>query len=745
MERDLKELEDRLEKHFSCLRDKRLQTNVRLFVFEHGLNNDEIDNLSSLIREHITSTYPSSEFWLAWIIYATEIGYDYDGTEYWQSFSKLTPKWEYKGNRNQLKLWFRKFEREYFGFIPSGAWANHFSIICWPITHAILPKDLQLQLAQLLYKVRYGLTSDLINSPEELGQFLASRCWDQTSRFIHFSQQPLFLGQIASALLLHNQANLSSLLLQQDTLSRIIADLESEKNARNRFRKTKDHINKTKLKGLRETYSSTKVKSPDEVRSQNQRLNITPRLMLRKINKTDWDVFLELPDFTPLVNEITDLYSIIAESRCRVNSASGKPLAPGRLLGYGKQQVKLSRWPNPREVLIDFEEATPELNFILKSECLLETGPTWLFIISNDGYAYNLKTKVVRPNKSYVVVGKYIDVLDRSYFKQITLLCDGVNAIYLEIPALISDEMIKTLSNIGLDVASSIRFFPIGIPPHIWDGDGYVEWLISDIPHLAIQSSHRIKSAQLKIEGTSEQIDLSNIDRGENVFIQFDNLQIGVNKLTVSAELDDGQQASALLNINVREPRQWLPGQTQQNALIVIYNPRNPSLEDIWNGEISLEVHGPSERGINIIFKLYSRNQQACLSEVTSPKLKIPVSSEQFHSFFEREIQENKNIQRTFDRAYSCELIITAGALGEYKILAERKFTPLRWSVDLLNSGYTIELLDDTGTEKVAAIHHYLFDTPDVALDIGTEYQNSFFHEVQNQGGMYVASSNLNV
>ena len=94
------------------------------------------------------------------LVYAAELGYNYDGEEYWQSFENRTPGWSARGDREWIRSCFFRFQKEFLGAIPTGRWADHFSIICWPITHAILPLDLQRQLAQNLYEMRYALSPD---------------------------------------------------------------------------------------------------------------------------------------------------------------------------------------------------------------------------------------------------------------------------------------------------------------------------------------------------------------------------------------------------------------------------------------------------------------------------------------------------------------------------------------------------------------------------------------------------------
>ena len=97
--------------------------------------------------------------WLLWVVYATELGYDYDGDEYWHHFDNGRRGGGTEAVRSQLRTWFSKFRLTYHGVKPSGPWAEWFSFIAWPITHAILPRYLQWQFAKTLYDLRYRLVS----------------------------------------------------------------------------------------------------------------------------------------------------------------------------------------------------------------------------------------------------------------------------------------------------------------------------------------------------------------------------------------------------------------------------------------------------------------------------------------------------------------------------------------------------------------------------------------------------------
>src|ERR1700691_1731478 len=155
MPMSLEEWQKRLDGHFTRLARSRLASDLPIFALEHDLTAAEFREVSTLLRERLSLGLRLESHWLLWVVYATEMGYDYDGDEYWHSFEDRTPRWRDRGSRNQLCDWFTKFRATYHGVKPTGPWAEWFRFIAWPITHAILPKYLQLQFARALYNLRY--------------------------------------------------------------------------------------------------------------------------------------------------------------------------------------------------------------------------------------------------------------------------------------------------------------------------------------------------------------------------------------------------------------------------------------------------------------------------------------------------------------------------------------------------------------------------------------------------------------
>ncbi len=101
MAMDLAHWQKRLENHFRELSTHRRRKfpDRRIFGLEHGLDISETQALTTAVRAHIADGPPAWDHALAWMVYASEIGYRYSGDEYWQTFEDETPGWTINGDR----------------------------------------------------------------------------------------------------------------------------------------------------------------------------------------------------------------------------------------------------------------------------------------------------------------------------------------------------------------------------------------------------------------------------------------------------------------------------------------------------------------------------------------------------------------------------------------------------------------------------------------------------------------------
>ncbi len=729
----------RLEKHFNALRAQRTSAlgDKPLFALEHGLSEAERADLTA----QIGSSVPQSKFWLPWAVYAAELGYDYDGDEYWQSFEKKTPSWlVFGGDRSWIRDCYWQFHKEFGGARPSGRWAQHFPIICWPIKHAVLPVDLQRQLAEILYEIRFSFRPELFESPELLGAEIAARSWRASSRFQNLTEEPLLVGQIAAALLLHEE-ELSRSLILPDTLLRIAKNLESERRAREWLRDAQA-VARARMTGVVKVPSTTWEPTRQSGSGELRALGIEPSVFLRP-NQSSWDVLLEIPDLAPLLYKFPALQRVLNESPCVVAGSSGRPLARGRLLHYGPQTVVLKHWPEPKEVLLRFEMPVPELDYLLSGECMLRPGPKWLFKVSPDGVAYEVRGKVIRPGERYVVLSTDGPLELGHGTRNISLGCEGVSAAYREVPASLDEEGLRYLKELGLCPATGVHIQPVGIPPVKWDGEGHVEWLSTDRPCISVSSNRPVSAICLNLEGPdAATTEIPVATAGEVVFMELGELRRGSHRLHVLVLSPDApdQLLSGYVDVSIRDPRPWTKGLTDQNPLIVIVDPPNPSLEQLWSGRVSFELQGPPVRQVSGQLSFFQKRIGAASTfQRQLPVLLLPVDPATWRSYFSK-IQQNEAIQNAYDNAARCELTFNAGEIGQFSLVCERESIPLRWMLRWENHGYVLQLQDDTGGSTATTVA-YDFMKPDLPVPMNsTDFIQTGFR-VGPQGGLYVAKN----
>ncbi len=739
---DLAYWQDRLEQHFRELsvHRKGISPDRRVFGLEHGLDATETRALADGVRAHITGGPPLWKHALAWIVYAAEIGYRYSGDEYWQTFEQETPCWIINGDRYWLRRCFLWFEREFHGALPCGIWAKHFSIICWPITHAILPKDLQRQLARILYELRHSFSAELFESPSILGNFIAARSWNTTTRFQNLAQESQLLGQIAAALLLQGEFSTDSL-IHPAALKRIGEDLDRERRARDwlrvarRFAKERAQLRGLGLRGR------VTIPSPSNARTEITELGIEPRLVLRPIDSlhTSWEVSLEIPDLSHLLVRFPHTRDILTGSRCAVTGSKGRPLARGRCL-HGAQRVTLSRWPQADEVLLRFEQTDPQLEYLLRTECLLRPGPTRLFRIASDGLAYECRSLRVRPGARYIIVATAVPITSNGHTNQIELLCEGVYGSVLEVPSALDEDWEETLQQLGLGQAKTIEVWPAGLSAVIWDGEGYGEWLASERPCLGIQTDHPLTSLIISM-GTNKNLslDLTPVKPGEPIFVELPNLPIGLHTVHVSAQGNLAEQAGLIGDLDVvmriREARPWSPGVSPHGPLMVQMEPSAPTLEQFWEGRVDVTLRGPAGRNVKCRVSLFERDGYVSTVTKQLPPMPLPIDPDGWRAHFEKHFRKTREAEKFYDIARICELEFTANELGAFTIRCERDFTPLRWAVRRRSQGYFVRLLDDSGSDARPQVTCMAFETPCIEerIEITSEC------DVPETGGLYVA------
>lgn len=711
-------LHRRLESTFLALKVQREghEPAVPVFALEHGLSRPELDELKGLVNDAVRRNAIQRDDWLPFVVYAAEVGYEYSGDEYWQTFEARTPGWVHYGDRQYIRRMFNRFKDRFGGAKPVGRWADQFSIICWPITHAVLPTDLQRHLARLLFEYRTALTSEVLANPAELGRRLATRAWQFPSRFQIFAQNTDLLGQVAAALLVGDDHE--SPFLLSSTLHRIAEDLSRERESRRWLRDAKSTAIRIQIRGL-----VPKRQTPSRPRSGDNRARLPsasdPVLSLRR-GSGDWSVYLETADLSALAERLPHVHSEVGGLRSRINGLDGPPLARGRLLFPG-QLIRLSRWPEPPDPLISLENGSKEVNDLLADQCVLSPGPVWVFRIRDPAAAFEVRGKVVRPNHEYVVLTRNAFLADLpNWVSEITVETTGVRGVEMRVPSVVSPEDRSFLERIGLGAILNVDVRPVGLVPASWDGEGAAEWIAGDSPTVGVSSMMRPSHCLLTLDGDEHLVRWPDLD--QEIFVQLSDLEVGRHELEVSIIPRDATESGAhgSLAIVIRPPLARPSSGSMREGFVMVPSPANPTLTEMWDGSALVELHGPSGVPVNVDLCLKDgQNRQLARDQATT--VVLPVDKNAWRDLFAR-FRESEDVYRCYDEAESCLVTVSEPNLGSLSLHAEREFSALRWAGGADASGPFVRLVDNTAGGQLQTAYSP-FATPTVTkrLDLGSE------------------------
>jgi hypothetical protein len=740
MNMSLEQWQKRLEGHFTQLASTRSNSTFPLFALEHGLSDDEFREIGSKLRERLSLGLRLESHWLLWVVYATELGYDYDGEEYWDSFEARTPRWRDRGSRDQLRTWFSRFRTNYHGVKPAGPWAEHFPIIAWPITHAILSKYLQWQFAKTLYDLRYRLASLQALSSDAVGQLLASNVWDASSRFREFLQQQELAGRIVLALLTDRKLDDQSPIYPA-TLQRLVSDLERVQSAREWLKETRRFVT-DRMKGTG-SGSGEILRTPelqpsalsDHVRDP---LRIRPNLMLRRSGSSTWSVVVDIPSFASVARLHPELWTFLASTRCKISGATDTWLPGGWLLSSAQRRV-LKSWPGAGIPLVKFERTNEILDHYLDRETRLSSGQVWLFRIGPDGLAREIAGRIVRPGREYVVLGDSELLADHPLFAQCGLECSGISAAVLSAPDTFSLGDITELQRFGLHAARTVRVWPAGLAGRAWDGEGHSEWLTTEAPCFGMTHDHPLDAYSLRLNNGAETL-IEATQVGAPVFARISPLPVGTHTLSIKALRDStgtsSTAAEGIVTLEVREPEPWIPGTTLHPGLVISVDPSDPSLDMFWEGDVGVNILGPPGRQVTCALSLARQNGRELMAEQIGT-FDLPVTAEYWHSKF----SDFVNVEHrtwTYLEAASGRFLVKGDELGDYALRLERDVKPIRLVCRSVNRVMTARLIDDTGKDDAATSRFFTFRRPAESITLNPDTMLTGF-QIPSPGGLFEA------
>lgn len=700
----LQYLHEKLNLHFRRLREQRQQLEPAspVFALEHDLGDAELEMLKSAVRSAIHDfwLHHFNRTWLPFVVYAAEMGYGYEGDEYWTTFSNETPRWTEK-ERSTIRDWFLRFASEFGGARPTGAWARHFTIISWPITHAVLPVYLQRQFAKLLYEFRTGLTSELLADPEALGARLASRAGWYSDRFRQFAQNTALVGQVGVALLAggHNE----SPYLTKSTLDRMVQGLSEQRQARHWLNSARHEASRVRGAGFRPSGSRSGS------RSQQQRLPraTDPRFFLRFLGGA-WNAYAEFPDLTSISERLPDVFEEMRTLRARVQGGS-RIIASGGLTDAG-QEVRFQTWPDPAKPFVQLENGSEWVNGIIADQCVMTPGPWWLFGLQESGAAIEIKGRFVRPGHRYILVGtsdQEPPAVD--WCQPVALNGTGAIAYRLDVPEQLAESDTAELVDHGLSTLSSVLIRPVGIVASSWDGEGAAEWLAGEPAILGIRSELHPARCLVSLDG-----DLYRAipwPEGESeLVLSFTDLRVGEHEVAASLVGAEGQDlTSGNLAIAVRDPLVRFENATAGEGIRMLATPARPTMVELWDEKASITIDGPVGTEAELAVSL--RDEWDAEKSKVTRKLPLPVDGAGWRQHAQS-IRTEKRFKDAYDEAESCVLTVHREGVGMASLTCERGFQPFRWRFRTERDGSKVATLSDRTDGGSTRVEFYTVDTP---------------------------------
>ena len=696
----LQYLHEKLDVHFRQLHEarKRLDPASPVFALEHGLGPADLDLLLRNVRSAVAQGLGARHrrWWLPFVVYAAESGYDYVGDEYWWSFEQSTPGWR-DDQRPWIRDWFRTFADEYGGAVPTGAFARNFTIIAWPITHAVLPTYLQRQLAKLLFEFRTGLSSTLLDNPEMLGARLAVRATGYTERFRIFCQNTALLGQVAAALLSGDDEPTPYLV--SSTLQRLVDGLSAEGQSKHWLDSARRSASRVRATG----FKKPPVQNGSAVRAGQDRLPTAtaPQLFLRLLDGV-WTAYAELPDMTPLSARLPELYDSLRTRRALVTGRE-RPVAHGALV-YRGQNVQFDTWPDPSAPFVKLEGATADVNALLADQCVMTRGPWWLFRLQGSGLAVEVRGRLVRPEHRYVLVGREGLVAPAGdWCRPVSISAAGVQAYEMEVPAQLTGAETAHLRARGISAESKVAVRPVGMVASAWDGEGAVEWLAGEPAIVGMHAELLPSRCDLTVDGEPYFVPWP---PGElNLVLSLEGLDVGTHDVTATILGEAGEQLSAgSLVIAVRDPEVRPESAAQGEGIRILAAPARPSMAELWDERATVEVHGPNGTSADLTVSL--RGDDGHRLSAVRRTVNLPVTEEAWADYA-GSIRRDAKFSDYYDDAELCVLTVSRLGVGLASLTCERGFRPLRWKFSRARDGSVVAALHDRTDGGTTTVEYY--------------------------------------
>ena len=706
----------KLDGHFSTIRKDRAGSGFPVFAFEHCLTSEDVQKLVRELSERLFryETLCSSD-WLSWTVCAAEIGYDYQGEEYWQSFQHQIPGWDQFGDREIIRTWFKKFSETYAGFVPQGKWAKHFSIIAWPIAHSILPRDLQSQFARLLYDLRYEFSRQVNFGMEGIETLLASQEGRGSSRFNNLIEQTKLLATVVLAL---RDADATGAVrpLYPPTLARIVSDISAKRTAREWLKEARRVIRSTQI-DTSVTLKAKRVAAEGAAAGISLR-DVGPRIIARKAANGDVLPGVSLPDVNNILLLTGTPQSFLKTTRVAFYDTPDTWIPAHSLLALSNRDRAVSKLPGANQPLFAFENASDARSIAISSQLRVQTALPWLLRRHEDGAFRQLFGKHVRPGQRYLLVNPNPisdEVVHELSLRPLTPA--GDNFIYeLEIAPPLTSGQRSRLTEIGIGFSLRALVSPIGLLPRWESNSNSSVWLPNEEILLRLAADFDVTGYLVAIDGERTFV---RTDAKRDILISAGRLALGEHAIEVTAIADKSEKRSIeseIIYVRVRAPEPWRTTVESRAGFSVAVHPAETCVEDLLNRKAEISLIGPPNRTAVVRLCLFDSNGHL-RDEFDLGGLKLPASPESISVFLSKTFKDD--ILEAALATSRVDLVFQIEELGLSRVSINQDVKPFRWKLEERAGKSVLRLIDEAGADTQVTINQYTIQRPDhrVALD----------------------------
>jgi hypothetical protein len=704
-----------LEQHFAGLAAIRKTRNNPVYALEHGLEPSTIAELRRTASIELQNVGLLDRDWLVWITLAAEAGYGYAGEEYWPALEHVPDEWRNNNNRTWLRRRFKRFSDKFGGPVPVGRWAEHFSIISWPIANAILPRYLQAHFARHLYDLRFELSEIANAQAERLGQVLLDRYDGASSRFSDFLQQIELTTQIVLALRDEDIGD-STARISPSLLARIVGDLEGRRESRDFLRAARKIISARRASvspGLRPAI-------PGETAVAGGTPTIAGPRLAARVGDQEAILGLIFPDIIAALQRARVPQSALETARIQMAGSSQAFEPATGLLTFSGRDRQLDALPQAGKSIIALEGASSDLAQALTPLLSIPEQRGWVLRRQLDGLYREVVGGHVRTGQSYLILARSsfaTDLSVRAALKPIPIRASGVVAYTLEIGGRLTEVQRVALTELGIGSISGIRVEPVGLAPSLAEQSSVPTWFSTEVTTLRVVADFEVGGFAIRIDGGPYTAMAA--ENGE-LLIALDELVLGQHQVTVQAlarrsDLRSSTGETAAFDFLVTPPQPWREAMRSRAGFRMFSFPSTAKLEDILGGRAIIRISGPVARTVQWSLETYDAyGHLAATGDGGSTRIGAPDAS--VAAVMARLRQTHSE---AIDHAHRVDIVASLGELGRQAIKFPHQVEPLRWVYD--PSRRLARLIDETAHEAPVTVRRYDLATPLERHIIGAE------------------------